>query len=171
MHLIYLLWPNTHKRTQKSPKLTARGTNHHHVRSQDQSVLYMMHPSGALCSKLAIFHCVLVHVLCHSTCRHGDELSFSVSHAVVYTLQHTGSCWHNSHALRSLKHSLEIKFLNVTLFYSAALWDCGAQRSGHWMRLKVSVTFPKTRAWEVLHSLRWLEEIKLATARKGQLSF
>ena len=88
---------------------------------------------GGLCSKLAIFHCVPPHVSCHSTCHHGDELSFPVSHAVVHPLQHTAGearRRRTSHAMREAlylchpKQGGKIKALNVVTLLKG-LWDAG----------------------------------------------
>lgn len=74
------------KLSEKPPQIQTT-----HTCFQTMRVSWRVWASGGLCSKLAIFHCILVHVFCHSTHHHGDLLSFPLSCAVMHTLQHTAA--------------------------------------------------------------------------------
>lgn len=136
-----------------------------------------MHHFGGLCSKLAIFHCVRSHVSCHSTCHHGDELSFSVSRAVVHTLQHAAAAEvkqarltlsHHKHVFKTSTcakeqqnpwmHRSYLRAINV--LYFKAVW---CREVVKWMHLKVSIILLR-------QNMRGVNtEKKLEAARKGQL--
>lgn len=71
-HAHYWMW---HKHTHHGVSTAAiEDINPKHMCRCGTTVCYRCHPSGGVCSKLAIFHCIFFHVLCHSTCHHGDEL-------------------------------------------------------------------------------------------------